>query len=323
MEVDKTNSADKRRIGGPRRVTLLQVAEASGVSPSTVSFVLNEAPGQSISASTQQRVRRKAAELGYVPHGPAKALREGASRIVILRVEVAQEGHYTQSYIRGLDDELAAHDHVLLVRYGEAPAGTSQRMLEAIMPRAVLRFGAAYVNGNALEDSGGGWDDGLAAHAALQIGHLADRGHRHLALALPEPDAPLGDARLAFSAEVAASRGLPPPAPLVVPHPRDAGAEALRAFLAEHPEVTAVAGLGDDVALRVLAAMRRLGLRAPDDLAVIGYDATDYGALTSPALTTILIDGEGHGRRAARSILGLPVEDVDLNRARLIQREST
>jgi hypothetical protein len=61
--------------------------------------------------------------------------------------------------------------------------------------------------------------------------------------------------------------------------------------------VTAVTAFGDDVALRGLTAPHDLGLTAPGDLAVIGFDDTEYGALTIPALTTIHIDAEDHGAR--------------------------
>ncbi len=70
-----------------RRVTLKDVAEASGVSQSTVSFVLNEVPNQTISAATRDRVRSAARDLSYVPHGIARALMEGSSRIVVLNIE--------------------------------------------------------------------------------------------------------------------------------------------------------------------------------------------------------------------------------------------
>jgi len=64
-----------------RRATLRDVAEASSGSQSTVSFVLNEVPSQTISAPTRERVQTAARELGYVPHGIARALMEGSSRI--------------------------------------------------------------------------------------------------------------------------------------------------------------------------------------------------------------------------------------------------
>ena len=63
--------------GTNARVTITDVAAASGVSRATVSFVLRDSPGQSISAPTRERVRQAARDLGYVPHGIARALREG------------------------------------------------------------------------------------------------------------------------------------------------------------------------------------------------------------------------------------------------------
>lgn len=66
---------------------------------------------------------------------------------------------------------------MLLVRHGHHSPRSAKQVLDAIAPRAVLRFGEPYLTGHELEDRGGGWKDGLAAHAALQIRHLAERGH--------------------------------------------------------------------------------------------------------------------------------------------------
>jgi hypothetical protein len=52
---------------------------------------------------------------------------------------------------------------------------------EAIAPRAVLRFAGAYLNGHQFDP--GGWEDGFAANAALQVRHLAGRGHTRIAIA--------------------------------------------------------------------------------------------------------------------------------------------
>jgi DNA-binding LacI/PurR family transcriptional regulator len=300
--------------GTKPRVTISDVAAASGVSRATVSFVLRDSPGQTISAATRERVRRTARDLGYVPHPIARALREGTSRIVVLIIDAALDGNYARSYVAGLDAELADHGHVLVVRYSHPDAPQQDQLLiDTLSPRAVLRFGEPYLTGHELDDSGGGWRDGLAAHVAAQLGHLADRGHTRIALALPDRDTPLRDVRRRFADQAAAALGLPPLPPLTLPgsrsnsHPssRTDPADSLREFLAAHPGTTAVAAFDDDEALRVLAAMRSLGLTAPADLAVIGFDDNGYGALTSPALTTVHIDAEAHGRQAARAVLGL------------------
>jgi DNA-binding LacI/PurR family transcriptional regulator len=311
------------------RVTLNDVAAASGVSRATASFVLRDSPGQSISAGTRERVREAARTLGYVPNGLARALREGTSRIVLLTIDAALDGNYARSYIGGLDAELAAHDHVLLVRYAHAHSHSDDAerlVLDTIVPRAVLRFGEPYLTGRELDDSGGGWRDGLAAHVAAQIGYLAARGHARLALALPARDTPLRSVRQRFADRAAAALGLAPLVPFTVPgssgSSRTTAADFLSALLALPEPVSAVAAFDDDVALRVLAAMRPLGLSAPGDLAVIGFDDNGYGELSEPALTTVHIDAEAHGRQVARAILGLPADDLAPAPGRVIVRES-
>lgn len=307
-------------MAAARRVTLKDVAAASGVSRATVSFVLNDDPKQTISPATRERVLRASRDLGYVPHGIARALREGSSRIVVLNVDWGLEGNFSRSYIRGLDAELAAHDHVLLVRHGHAAPQSTQKVLDAIVPRAVLRFGEAYMPGH--EPDPDDWKNGFAAHAALQIQHLADRGHTHIAIALPDHDFPLSEARLRFAGETADRLGLAPVTDFVVPRPREAGADAVQAFLAAHGTVTAIAAFDDDMALRTLSALHTLGRVVPDEIAVIGYDDTEYGALVTPALTTVHIDAEARGRVEARAILGLDASDLTMTLGRVIVRAS-
>jgi DNA-binding LacI/PurR family transcriptional regulator len=303
-----------------KRVTLRDVAAAAGVSRATAGFVLSDAPGISISAATRQRVRETAQGLGYVPHSIARALREGSSRIVVLSIDSGYDGNYLRTFTRGLDEELAAHDYVLLVRHGHSAPGSQQRLIEAISPRAVLRMPDYLAPGHELDD--GGWHGGLAGNVEVQLRYLADRGHSGIAIAIPDGDPPLGPVRLRFAREAAGRIGLPPPSAITVPRDRAGGADALRVFLDAHAGVTAFAAFDDDVALSILAAARDIGLNVPRDLAVIGFDDTDYGALFTPTLTTVHIDAEDHGRRTARSILGLDGDGFIAAPARVIVRES-
>ena len=133
--------------------------------------------------------------------------------------------------------------------------------------------------------------------------------------------------RQRFADQAAAALGAPPLAPFTVPgatsgSSRTAAGDSLSALLARPDPVTAVAAFDDDVALRVLAAMRALGLSAPGDLAVIGFDDNGYGALATPALTTVHIDAEAHGRQAARAILGLNAADLAPVPGTVVVRES-
>ena len=303
-----------------KRVTLRDVAAAAGVSRATAGFVLSDAPGISISAATRQRVRETAQGLGYVPHSIARALREGSSRIIVLSIDSGYEGNYLRTFTQGLDEELAAHDYVLLIWHGHSAPGSQQRLIEAISPRAVLRMPDYLTPGHEFDD--GGWHGGLAGNVEVQLRYLAGRGHSGIAVAIPDGDPPLGPVRLRFAREAAVRIGLPAPLPLTVPRARGSGAGVIRAFLDAHPAVTAFAAFDDDVALRILAAARDIGLSVPGELAVIGFDDTAYGALFSPTLTTVHIDAEDHGRRTARLVLGLDGDGFTAAAARVIVRES-
>jgi DNA-binding LacI/PurR family transcriptional regulator len=307
---------------GAKRATLRDVAAAAGVSRALAGFVLGDDHGKSIPEPTRERVKEAARSLNYVPHGIARALREGSSRVVVLSIDPSLESNYSRTFARGLDDELAAHGHMLFVRH-ERPAPVPERqVLDVISPRAVIRLPGNYLAaGHELDD--GGWEGGFAANVLVQVRYLADRGHASVAVALPDGDPPLGPVRVRFAREAAARLGIAEPPTLIVPRSRSAAVEALREFRSVHGSVTAVAAYDDDVALRVLAAMRVRGLAAPDDLAVIGFDDTEYGDLVDPALTTVHVDAEEHGRKAAREVLGLDVGSLArFMPGRVIVRES-
>src|SRR5215472_344436 len=236
-----------------KRATLRDVAAAAGVSRALAGFVLGDDNGKLIPAATRERVPAAARDLGYAPHGIARALREGSSRLVVLSIDPQLEGNYSRSFARGLDAELAVHGHMLVVRHEHTAPAPERQILDAIAPRAVLRLPGNYLAaGHELDD--GGWEGGFAANVLVQVGYLADRGHAVIAVALPDGDPPLGPVRERFAREAAARAGLPEPPTLTVPRSRPAAAEAVRRFRTAHPAVTAVAAYDDDVALRVLAA---------------------------------------------------------------------
>lgn len=299
---------DEKKGRAAKRATMRDVAAASGVSPSTVSFVLNDAPHQTISAATRARVLRAADELGYVPHGVARALREGSSRIVLLNLDPLFRGGSIDGYTRGLDDELGRHGHVLLVR--RAGGSPMEPVVDAVVPRAVVNLAGIYDEWESEAD--GGWVDGLGAHTRSQLTHLHEAGHVAVAFALPGDveAAPFAHVRVRLARAAAASVGIAALEVLPVPRDVESARAAVGEFLATHPEVTAVAAFDDVVALRVLAALRALGKRVPGDLAVIGFDATEHGAYWDPPLTSVRVDAEAFGRRAARQALGLDASDV-------------
>ena len=309
-------------MGKSTRATAKDVARASGVSQTTVSFVLNGAAGH-VSQETRERVQQAARELGYVPNGSAQALRRGASRIVLLNVEGIPTGSSLGSYIRGLDAELASHNHVLLVLHGHLSSQALSDVAQAVSARAVIDLADTGRAGAIAADAQTPLE-AFTAQADVPVRYLVERGHRHIVTVLPDAEElrALADLRERLMRQAAHAAGLAGCLTLVLPGSLGAAEQRLRSFHAEHPEVTAVAAYNDDLALTILAAMRNIGLRAPADLAVIGFDDTPHGALFSPALTTVHLDAEALGRIAARTMLGLPPGDSIPEPARVIVRQS-
>ena len=308
---------------GTKRATMRDVAAASGVSPATVSFVLNGASGQTISASTRERVEQAARDLSYVPHAIAKALREGSSRIVVLDLDPLFRGTSAESYIAGLDAELALNGYVLLVRHGGGDAAAMTAVADSIRPRAVISLAGLYTPERDDSDDGG-WVDGLAAHSAVQVQHLVDSGHTSIAVALPDDPKweRLAQARLRFAREHALHLGLPEPVELSAPLELGELVTRVGELLRQHPSITAIATFDDGVALRLLRALRSLDVAVPDRVAVMGFDDSEFGTLSVPTLTTVHIDAESFGRIAARRALGLGIDDIAASGARVIARES-
>lgn len=298
------------------------VAEASGVSATTVSFVLNAVTDQRISPATRERVLRAARELGYVPHGLAKALREGTSRIVLLALPPGVRGGSLDGFVRGLDDELGRHSHLLLVRHNHAAGRSLAPVVAALSPRGVIDLTGLYRTEGTTND--GGWVDGLAAHTTVQLRHLADAGHTAVGMALPDDPGwtRLCEARLRHAQEAATRLGLDPVTSLTLPDDPEGTVAAARAYLAASPRVSALAAFDDRVALRLLSALGELGVTVPDDLAIIGFDDIGDGAFTTPALTSVQIDAESFGRRAARVALDLDTTDVIPSVANVVIRRS-
>lgn len=295
------------------RPTAVDVARLSGVSTATVSYVLNDAPGQKISDSTRERVLAAAAELGYVQHPAAQALARGASRVVLLDMSAVPHGALTDDGARIISGmlEKAGFTPVLSWWAPDESARMLVQLARAVGPSAVItlsrlgsrprreleRIGVRTVVSLGGEQSG--VETPIARAAAMQVDHLADAGHLALRFAPPpEPElAGLAATRRSTAAMRAEARGctfsdLPATADL------DELASALRAAVDQGTD--AVVCYNDDVALRVLAAARRSGIRVPEDLAVIGVDDLPFAALCVPALTTVrqtFVDTPEHRQR--------------------------
>lgn len=279
------------------RVTSADVARESGVSRTTVSYVLNGTAGTSISESTRRRVLDTAARLGYAPSAAARTLRSGRSDLVLCVLPDWPVGPVVETMLDHLADDLAERGLSVLVHHvrGDRPLSDLWRAvtprtvvgLTAFEPdevRAMRRAGIQVVDTHADDPDA---ENPQPRIGRIQVERLVAGGRIRLGYATTDDRrvADFADQRLAGVRVACAEQGLAEP--IVIPVAVDAvsGTSAVEAWRAAG--VTGVAAYNDEVAFAVLAGARTVGLAVPDDLAVVGVDDVPLAALSAPPLTTV------------------------------------
>lgn len=322
------------------RPTKADVARLANVSTATVSYVLNNVSGQTISAQTRATVHAAAEKLGYRPNLAARNLAVGGSGVVLYIVPRTDMGELPLAVGSHMTTALAGHGIVLSLQLEtddgqnivDAVANLNPMAVTGVFPltgaaaAAVEKAGIPqiYLGSEKLQALG-------SLHLTvgeMRVDHLVSRGHSRLAFAYHGADVlrPLGDYWLAGLRVAAEKRGLPEIVVGTVDPDGSDAAAVVRSFVADG--VTAVCAQSDETAFVVLHGVREAGLSCPDDLAVMGVDAIALGAVSGPPLTSVGFDAKTIVDTAVPAMmadLGYPT-DVDLSRtdaARLIVRDST
>lgn len=299
-------------------ITSADVARESGVSRTTVSYVLTGRDGVTISDETRRRVREAAVRLGYAPSAAARALRTGRSDLVLCILPDWPVGPVIETLLDELADGLSGRGLAVLVHHGRGTRPLSE-LWRAVTPRAVIGF-APFTDDDLLAMRQAGIqvlgthgeerqpDPAVPSQSQLEIGalqvrHLAARGVGCIGYGWPtDPRLEVfARDRLLGVQRACADVGLP--APLVMPVALDvpAAAGVVRDWRGQG--VTAIAAYNDDVALAVLAGLRAEKMSCPDDCAVVGVDDIPAARLAAPPLTTVSQSIEVHARYLAALVL--------------------
>ncbi|MGC7101037.1 LacI family DNA-binding transcriptional regulator [Amycolatopsis lurida] len=322
-----------------RRSTSEDVARAAGVSRTTVSFVLNNRPGQSIPEETRQRVLEAARRLDYRPHASARTLAAGRSDLVLLSIPDTRLGPGTSRFVEELTAALAEHGLTLIThlagahdRLPDVCATVNASAVVGLSPfdtetaDALHRAGAEVVLPRS--DPRVGVGDAMELAGRLQAEHLISLGHHRLGYAMPVHSGlrVMADARLAGVTGACAAAGIAAP---VVEEIGLEIADASRAVTRWRSSgVTGVCAYNDETAIAVLAGVRDRGVTVPEELAVVGVDDIPTAKLAAPPLSTIRFDVHEAGRRRAEAIVaalsGQKVEpSSDAGGPLLVRRSST
>jgi LacI family transcriptional regulator len=289
------------------RVTLVQVAKAAGVSPTTVSHVLSGK--RWVAEGTQETVRDVIRQLGYRPNNVARSLRTRRSRMVAVVVPDITNTFYAV-LTRGLADAVESAGYASYVCNTDENPEREDAFLADVLDRGVdgvvMAAGSLYAQGRS-DPTGLGVpavcigaapdddprvdlvtpDDAAGSYAAVQ--RLVARGARRIAMI--EGAEATGSGRAGGYRRALAEAGLPVKPDLIVhgDWTRPGGRRAMERLLSlparRRPD--AVFCANDLTAIGAIDAAHERGLAVPDDVAVAGFDDVDAATIVNPPLTTV------------------------------------
>jgi DNA-binding LacI/PurR family transcriptional regulator len=299
--------------------TMRDVARRAGVSPATVSRVLNKT--HYISDETRKRVLDVVGDLNYFKNVHARRLATGKSDLFGLVIsDIANpyfpeviRGFQTMAWDRGFD--------VLLLNTEYNPERTRavvRKLVEsdvrgaAIMTSSIDSSATGYLNEARIATvfSNTCQADKLVSNIQVDyrrgidqaIEHVASLGHRRAGvIAGPEGNRTAANIAQALISGLS-TRGMKPKPVTHSDYRLDAGASAVKEILAAQDIPTVIFCGSDLIAMGAMSALEQAGVRVPDDISVVGIDNISFAILARPSLTTINVPREELGRTAFHAL---------------------
>ncbi|MEH3110460.1 MAG: LacI family DNA-binding transcriptional regulator [Agrobacterium cavarae] len=289
------------------RVTVHSVAAAAGVSKSTVSRILDERLPRSDS-ETARRVRKIAADLGYVRDVSAASLRRGNTMTIGVIVPRLTDTVMAMLY-EAIVKACARTGRFAIVATTEDNPEADRVAAESLLNRGVDGLilstardddtfpdelnerGVPYVlalrtDHHSLSAVG---DDRLGGYLATR--HLLDLGHQRIGVIAGPDYASSATGRVEGYKQALAEASISVDPALVVPSTFgiQSGAEAVQTLMALDCRPTAIFAVNDNTAIGALSALNKMGLSVPDDISLIGYNDIPIVSHLSTPLTTLRV----------------------------------
>jgi LacI family transcriptional regulator len=327
---------------------IIDVAKHAGVSPATVSRVLNES--SLVKEKTKLKVLEAIEELGYFPHAAAKQLRSQKTMtigVVVTDINIS----YNAEIIKGIENIAHPRKYKVLICDSDNQKEREQEYVSLLMDRTVdgMIFVAPQLKDQILIDLvERNYSIGLIGryinHTKIPcahtdnvkfskevVEHLIERGHREIAFLSGYADVvdsyerlegyikALRDRQLAFNPELIESGNFS----------EEGGYAAIKRLFAKKIPFTAVYAANDEMALGVYMACRELGVHIPQQLAIVGVDNDRICKYITPTLSTVNQPKYTMGALIAEKLIDQMNENEFSNQrefkvdSQLIIREST
>lgn len=302
-------------------ISLTKLAERLGLSPATVSLVINRSPVvDTIPQATKDWIFAAARKFKYRPNFLARSLRSQRSFTIGVIVPEVSDG-YSAMVMSGVEDHLLQEGYFYLVASHRHRPDLIEEYPRLFLERSVdgliavdtpwhhdLSVPVVTVSGH--NDVKGVINIVLnhqrAAECALE--HLFHLGHRRIAFIKGQSFSSDTEVRWANIERAAGQLGLSISAKLVAQLEEDSpspqvGFKATQRLLTSHEPFTALFAFNDISAMGAIRALRQAGLQVPDDVSVVGFDDIQNAAHQNPSLTTVRQPLREMGRIAAEIVL--------------------
>ena len=331
-----------------KQVSVRDVAREAGVSPATVSYILNDTPGLSFTPETRQRVLAAAEKLHYVANQAAKTLGSGRAEgivqskligVVIPQTEnKRKESHimfgnpFYGTFPSAVELEARRAGYQLILS-GTNPGQSYIDIAKSRTLDGVIILGAYPSDDEAeykkykipavLVDCYGSGDsffysvrtdDRLGGYLATK--YLIEQGHHRIAIVTGELKAHgVNSERYQGYLDALCEAGLTPAHDDVFEGlvGYDHGLEVAEELARTRRDITALFASADITAIGLINGLHAAGLRVPEDVSVIGFDDVEYAKMCYPGLTTMRQNIMEKGRQAARLMIEA-VQDHSLPR---------
>jgi DNA-binding LacI/PurR family transcriptional regulator len=303
-----------------RTTSLKKLAEHLGLHPATVSVVLNEVPGRSISQATRDRIKAAAKEFNYQPSLLARSLRNRRTLSIGILVPDLAEAYHNQ-IVSGIGDQLMDSGYFYFTGHHRRRKNLIEEYTQMLLGRGVegliaidtplhhpVPIPAVAIAGHQPIE---GVTNVVLDHrlaAELILDHLQSLGHHRIVFVRGQTFSADAEERWRYLMEVAGEKGIPVKSELVIQltgdiHSPELGYPVVQQLLARDVHFTAVVAFNDMSAIGIIRALRDLNISVPGDVSIIGFDDIEAAAFTVPRLTTVRQPLAQMGRVAAQCVL--------------------
>ena len=311
-------------LGARARVTLLDVAAAAEVDPSTVSRVIR-GMNQRVSDETRERIIRVAAELGYVANANARSLVSSETMTLGLLIPNLA-GFVYSDVIRGAVTAAREAGYILVVVDASEIGTTSDafhRMVlegrvdglliasgtvtDTLADELLRQSGRCIILNRLIESSQPSIIEDDDAGMRLGVEELIRVGHTRIACLAGPADVDTSRRSLAGYRSAMTTAALEPPEDYVVyaGYEESGGYTGMTRLLELDTPPTGVAAVSLAGAIGALAACRAAGVRVPEDLSMVAFHDAPIAEFLSPPLTTVSMPLFELGQQATKLLVKL------------------